>query len=607
MSPLNLLLSLIRALPAALLAARSALLPAPLLAALLASVSTAALAGPVASSEAGIAWTRAASDADVDAAFAQARQIKKPLFVYWGAKWCPPCNQLQATLFNRQDFIERSRAFVPVYVDGDSPGAQKLGARFKVRGYPTMLLFDPQGTELTRLPGEVDAAQYTQVLTLGMSAQRPAKAVLADALAGGDATRRLAADDWTLLAFYSWETDEQQVVPKPQLGATLRRLADACPPEQADSATRLLLKALAAAEPPAVAAPAPGVASPGAVSPAAARPAAATRPDAEARERLLQVLADAPQARTHMDVLTNNATELVRAVSTGGTPDDRATLVGTFNTALKRLAADTSLSRADRMMAVIAQVNLATPAPPPAGAKGAPPAAKSAAKAPNDAATRATSRAESRAETRAATLPAALLADVREHTARADREITDGYERLAVIPTAAHMLEQAGLMGESDALLKANLARSHSAYYLMSGLAGNARKRGDKAEALRWYERAFDQSEGPATRLQWGAAYVAALVELAPQDAPRIEKAAQTILTEAAAQPNAFYERSARSLQSVGRRLTGWNERGTHAAVVNRLQTRLDTICQRLDRTDPQRATCEALLRPATTKAVASG
>ena len=613
MSPLNLLLSLIRALPAALLAARSALLLAPLLAALLASVSTAALAGPVASSEAGIAWTRAASDADVDAAFAQARQIKKPLFVYWGAKWCPPCNQLQATLFNRQDFIERSRAFVPVYVDGDSPGAQKLGARFKVRGYPTMLLFDPQGTELTRLPGEVDAAQYTQVLTLGMSAQRPAKAVLADALAGGDATRRLAANDWKLLAFYSWETDEQQVVPKPQLGATLRRLADACPPEQADSATRLLLKALAAAEPPPVAAPAPGVASPGAlapgvaspgaVSPAAARPAAATRPDAEARERLLQVLADAPQARTHMDVLTNNATELVRAVSTGGTPDDRATLVGTFNTALKRLAADTSLSRADRMMAVIAQVNLATPAPPPAGAKGAPPAAKSAAKAPNDAATRATSRAE----TRAATLPAALLADVREHTARADREITDGYERLAVIPTAAHMLEQAGLMGESDALLKANLARSHSAYYLMSGLAGNARKRGDKAEALRWYERAFDQSEGPATRLQWGAAYVAALVELAPQDAPRIEKAAQTILTEAAAQPNAFYERSARSLQSVGRRLTGWNERGTHAAVVNRLQTRLDTICQRLDRTDPQRATCEALLRPATTKAVASG
>ena len=95
--------------------------------------------------EAGIAWRKASSDADVDAAFAVARAETKPVFLYWGAKWCPPCNQVKATLFNRQDFIERSRAFVPVYVDGDSPGAQKLGTRFRVSGYPTMLmLFKPQ-------------------------------------------------------------------------------------------------------------------------------------------------------------------------------------------------------------------------------------------------------------------------------------------------------------------------------------------------------------------------------------------------------------------------------------------------------------------------------
>ena len=133
-------------------------------------------AGPVA---AGIAWRHAANDADVNAAFALAKAGSKPVFVYWGAKWCPPCNQVKATLFNRQDFIERSRAFVPVYVDGDSPGAQKLGTRFKVSGYPTMVLFNPQGTELTRLPGEVDPKRYTEVLTLGMNAQRPVKEVLA--------------------------------------------------------------------------------------------------------------------------------------------------------------------------------------------------------------------------------------------------------------------------------------------------------------------------------------------------------------------------------------------------------------------------------------------
>ena len=42
-------------------------------------------------------------------------------------------------------------------------------------------------------------------------------------------------------------------------------------------------------------------------------------------------------------------------------------------------------------------------------------------------------------------LPDALLADVRAQVARADREITDGYERQAVITAAAYLLEHAGL------------------------------------------------------------------------------------------------------------------------------------------------------------------
>ena len=186
-----------------------------------------------------IAWQYAANDAEVDAAFAQARAESKPVFVYWGAKWCPPCNQVKATLFNRQDFIERSRAFVPVYVDGDSPGAQKLGSRFKVSGYPTMVLFNPQGAELTRLPGEVEGERYTQVLTLGMNAQRPVKDVLAQARTDA---KGLSANDWRLLAFYSWDTDQQQLVPKGGVPALLKQLADACPADQGETATRLRLQ-----------------------------------------------------------------------------------------------------------------------------------------------------------------------------------------------------------------------------------------------------------------------------------------------------------------------------------------------------------------------------
>ncbi|MBC8055273.1 MAG: thioredoxin family protein [Rhizobiales bacterium] len=532
---------------AALLAAcsKQAETPAPRAAAPATAVTA---AKPTDHAEAGIAWKHAVNDADVDAAFAQAKAETKPVFVYWGAKWCPPCNQVKATLFNRQDFIERSRAFVPVYVDGDSPGAQKLGARFKVSGYPTMVLFNPQGTELTRLPGEVEAERYTQVLTLGMNAQKPVKEVLAQAKTGGAG---LTPNDWRLLAFYSWDTDQQQLVPKDGVPALLKQLADACPADQTEIATRLRLKALAAVD--------------------AKAPAA---PDAAAQATLLKVLADAPAARAYMDVLTNYATDITRAVSAPGTPQ-RTELLAAFDTALKRFEADTTLSRADRMTALIAQVDLATiDAPKP---KDGAPAMKPQ-------------------------LPEALLADIREHTARADREITDGYERQAVITAAAYLLQRAGLGAESDALLKANLAKSHSPYYLMSSLAGNAKARGDKAEALNWYEQAFDKSEGPATRLQWGASYVNALVELGPTEEARIEKAASQLFAEAAKQPDAFYERSGRSLQRIGTKLQSWNQGGAHAAAMKRLQTQLDGVCNALEANDPKRENCVALLKPAAKK-----
>jgi hypothetical protein len=235
-----------------------------------------------------------------------------------------------------------------------------------------------------------------------------------------------------------------------------------------------------------------------------------------------------------------------------------------------RFEADPTLSRADRLTALSAQVDLATlDEPRQPGAKRA---------APH--------------------LPKALLDEIRAQVARADHEIVDGYERQSVITTAAYLLEQAGLDTESDALLRANLAKSHSPYYLMSELASNAKARGDKPGALRWYQQAFEASEGPATRLQWGASYVNALVDLAPQDAARIEKAAGTLLTEAARQPDAFYERSGRSLQRVGAKLVTWNRGGAHAAVLARLQARLDTLCGGLDARDGKRTTCEALLKP---------
>ncbi|MBQ0932029.1 thioredoxin family protein [Ideonella alba] len=500
-----------------------------------------ALAGPapaaVPSGPNAVAWLSAEADADIERAFAQAREQRKPVLLYWGAVWCPPCNHLKSTLFNRQDFIERSKSVVPVYLDGDAPGAQKLASRFKVRGYPTMILMDPQGQELTRLPGEIDAPQVLRVLQLGLSGGRPVSAVLADARAG----KSLKPAEWQLLAFYSWDTDEDRLVPEAERPGLLAQLAAACPKAERDSAERLLLRALAASN-----------------------EQHGLRADAATRQRVQALMGQPARARALMDVLVNYPAELAAAAApTAGA--DRDALVAAYDRALQALQADATLSRADRLSALIARIDLQRLGQPK--------------------------------DSKAPTLPAALKQQMRDTAALFDRDVKDGNERQTVITAAAHGLARAGLWADSDALLKANLAKSHSPYYLMSQLASNARQQGRTAEAVDWSGQAFERASGGATRLQWGAAYVSTLVDLAPQDSARIEAAAAAMLKEAAGQNAAFHERSARSLQRMSSKLATWNADGSHAAVIGRLRGQLGPVCQALPAADAQRATCDALLK----------
>ena len=486
-----------------------------------------------------VAWLSAAAPADIDRAFAQARSGRKPVLLYWGATWCPPCNQLKATLFNRQDFAALSRSFVAVHVDGDRPGAQKLGQQFKVGGYPTLVLLRPDGAELTRLPGEADAEQVMALLRLGLAGGRPVKAVLADARAG----RPVTAAEWRLLAFYSFETDDSQVLAGADAAGVLAELAPAADKPgsgaDAETRTRLWLEAVAASD-----------------------DGKGLKADEPVRERVRQVLADPAQARAFADILVNQAPEMVRAL--GDTPAQRQALVERFEPALQRLQADAGLSRGDRMSALISRIELA--------------------------------RIELPRDELQPPLPEALRRDLREQVAAADREISDGYERQAVIPSAAYALQRAGLWPEAESLLLRNLARSPAPYYLMSQLGGLHRKLGRKDEALRWYAQAFDRSQGPATRLQWGAGYLQALVDLAPGEAARIEATAGQLFAEAAADGGAFYKRSAASMRRVGRSLQAWNRDGSHAAALKRLQARLDGVCARVDAAEGRRAACRSLL-----------
>ena len=497
-----------------------------------------------------IAWRRG----DVDAAFAEAKAANKPVFLYWGAAWCPPCNQVKAALFNKREFIARTQFFVPVYVDGDTPAAQQLGTRFKVSGYPTRVLFKPDGEEITRLPGEADTERYMQVLTLGMNAARPMRATLASALAGG---KGLSADEWRMLAWYSWDSDAQQLVPTAKVPATLKALAAHCPVDQLEARTRLTLKMAAAV----------GDATPSTSAKRSSNPAPTIDRKA-VLEEVRGVLSSPKAARENFDVLTNAMAEIVRATTDAGS-SDRARLAAEADRALSQLARDTSLSNTDRLGATIARVQLATIDAQSGAVDG-----------------KAVSLA----------IPDSLSEEVRSEVARADRESRDPYERQTVINAAAYALTSAGLIADSDALLKAELTRSHSPYYFMLDLALNARKRGDKAAALDWYAKAYDAAKGPATRLQWGATYVTALIELAPDDAAGIERAAKQVIGEIEAIPSSFDGRNRKNLSRMSARLAAWSEAGTHAGQARRVADTAHALCARLPQRAPERTRCKELL-----------
>jgi hypothetical protein len=129
---------------------------------------------------------------------------------------------------------------VPVYLDGDTPSAQKHGETFGVNGYPTMILFRSDGKEITRLPGGVDVTRYATILDVALADARPVSELLA-AQRKGDV---LSHNDWRLLAYHSWVTDAGHTLPEAERIATFRQLSARCPVELEADCTRLFFEYL---------------------------------------------------------------------------------------------------------------------------------------------------------------------------------------------------------------------------------------------------------------------------------------------------------------------------------------------------------------------------
>ena len=88
------------------------------------------------------------------------------MLVYWGATWCPPCNQLKAEVFDKPRFAELVRSIVAVKIDGDDEHAQALGAeRINIEDFELQHISPERGGTLSILiEGEAEARRAATML-----------------------------------------------------------------------------------------------------------------------------------------------------------------------------------------------------------------------------------------------------------------------------------------------------------------------------------------------------------------------------------------------------------------------------------------------------------
>jgi thiol-disulfide isomerase/thioredoxin len=494
---------------------------------------TAASAAP-----AGIAWF----EGGLDAAFAAAASQHKPVFLYWGAEWCPPCHDLKAHVFSRRDFQEKLRQFIPVFLDGDAPGAQRVAGEFKVMGYPTVVVLRADHSEIARIAGGMDLASYTDVLDLALEGVRPLPEVLA--ALRSDASRQLTVSDCRRLAYNGWLLDPLADSDPKALVDILQLAAERCPAAARDERDRLVVTAAGLT---------------------AHEERAAIEKGAKPGPRLSQALhaveelvADRARSLRAADALLDIGDDFFVVVRYAD-PSRRAALRDHWFALMDALEADASYSDTLRLMSAAGRL--------------------SAAKALDEKGEIAPAVA-ARAR---ATLDAFMARNY------------DADARSGIVNSASWVLTLLGDDAALRRLLEGEIKTSKTAFYYMPDLADLDEKAGRKDQALMWLQRAYQESRGPATRFQWGVLYVNGLLRMAPQDEARIRGAVTDVLGELQG-PDRIHARARVRLDRLSEELRKWAKEWRHPETLTAIAQRWDRICAALPASDPASRQCPQLL-----------
>ncbi|HRI65196.1 MAG TPA: thioredoxin family protein [Polyangium sp.] len=386
-------------------------------------------------------------DGTPEQAFARAKQDGALIFLYWGAVWCPPCNELKSQVFNKPQFADLVRGFVPVYLDGDTSDAQRLGETFKISGYPTIVILSPEREELLRLGGSLDAEEIERAL----ASVRARGQTFKSAIERVDAKKPTDAD-CNLLAHAAWELLPEDQWPPAKIMTSVRAAVDACPAKLARE--RALLTATLV-----------GYASTAGKDPAAAPIADEIKTKINGYFDVM--FADAESAWSARSFINNRAEDTATWLEGKKPTPVTSGWKAKWLEATKSIRDHKDVSVDTRLSSYLPMLEFEHHANPDK---------------PVSEATKT-----------------ALVAAVD----KADADAKTPYERHTVITGAAFLLRQVGLVDRAKAMLLAEAEKTDTPFYYYSSLASQEKALGHMDEARKWSKKARESANGRATRLQW--------------------------------------------------------------------------------------------------------
>jgi protein disulfide-isomerase len=468
----------------------------------------------------GIAWFKGT----VDEAFAAARATNKPVMLYWGAQWCPPCKQLKSAVFSRPDFIEKSKLFVDVYLDGDLPDAQKYGDEFRVTGYPTVVVLKPDRTEITRIAGNMDLSLYAGVLDNALGDVRPVRDVIEIAVKG---EMPLAADDCRRLSFHAFGLEDDGVFPAAKLQAAFENAARNCPADLARERARLHIRA---------------------AEQATRQQEETIKAGGKADKALTVAIVRVNEILANKELALANA-DALRALREGFFLAARQTLPQLAPTLRERwmaiadaATANSGFAPADQLAAQLMKI---------AAAK----AYARDGKVPTDVRSVAVATAEK------------MLAVKQEP-----------YVRAGVVNSAINIYIALDDWQRARDLLALEATTSNTPHYYLGDLADAEEHLGNTQRSIELLAEAYAKAKGPASRFQWGYQYLDGLLRLTPDDLATIERVGLQVIGELDG-PNRIHRRTLSRLIKLDQKLREWNTSDARAAVSARLRNQVVQTC----------------------------